>query len=82
MSLDETDNYFCEGCGKHSSALKILTFIHLPETLTIQLKKFAYNSEENQAVKVNTMVNYSTEEIEVGSDTFDLFAVLVDPLSD
>lgn len=71
------DQYMCETCNKHTSAVKSVNFLHLPKTLIIHLKKFTYSAEEEQAVKINPEVSYPTKNLMIGQDKFDLFAVLV-----
>lgn len=58
--LDNEDKYETEGYGKQK-AKKGIRFIYFPPILTMQLKRFEYNSKKEIMVKINDYFEYYDE---------------------
>jgi ubiquitin carboxyl-terminal hydrolase 9/24 len=60
--LLETENaYFCELCSKKVDTVKRLCVKKLPPILVIQLKRFDYDFEREQAIKFNDYFEFPRE---------------------
>lgn len=55
---DSNSGYLCEKCSKRSNAIKISKIARAPETLTIHLKRFRFNGNNNSSSKVKQGVSY------------------------
>jgi ubiquitin carboxyl-terminal hydrolase 9/24 len=56
--LKEDNAYFCEQCNSKQTAEKCIKFKDLPTVLNIQLKRFEYDWENNQRVKLNDEISF------------------------
>ena len=59
--LDGSNQYHCSECDEKRDAEKGLKFKSLPYLLTIQLKRFDFNYETFQRIKLSDRVEFSTE---------------------
>eukprot|EP01113_Clastostelium_recurvatum_P018778 TRINITY_DN2213_c0_g1_i4.p1 TRINITY_DN2213_c0_g1~~TRINITY_DN2213_c0_g1_i4.p1 ORF type:complete len:1297 (+),score=419.02 TRINITY_DN2213_c0_g1_i4:80-3970(+) len=56
--LDGSNQYFCERCAGKVDALKGLALKHIPYLLTLQLKRFDFDYETFERVKLNDEVTF------------------------
>jgi len=56
--LDGNNQYFCEKCSSKQDAHKGLKFLTLPYCLTIQLKRFSYDYNTGQRIKLHDRVTF------------------------
>lgn len=85
MSAAEGNQVMCDNCGRKTDALKGLRFCELPHFLTIQLKRFDYDSRTYRRVKLNHKITFPVEldmspfidGAPPGSSVYDLFSVLL-----
>ena len=64
----------CEKCGGNKS-IKETSIKELPEVLTLQIKRFAYEKEHRWLTKNHTMVHYP-KRLEIDKDSYELYAYI------
>ena len=57
-TLDGNNQYFCEKCGKKCDARKGLKFEHFPYILTMQMKRFDFDYNTLQRIKLNEKMSF------------------------
>lgn len=57
-SLDKENQYHCSKCNKKVDALKGLKIVRLPYLLTLQLKRFDFDINTFQRIKLNDRVSF------------------------
>ncbi|XP_064489986.1 ubiquitin carboxyl-terminal hydrolase 47-like isoform X2 [Ornithodoros turicata] len=57
-TLEGSNQYFCERCGKKCDAHKGLKFIKFPYLLTLQLKRFDFDPVTMHRIKLNDKVTF------------------------
>ena len=57
-TLDGNNQYFCEKCGKKCDARKGLKFEHFPYVLTMQMKRFDFDYNTLQRIKLNERMTF------------------------
>ena len=61
-TLKEDNAMHCDTCGKKTLALKMTKIVHMPEVLTIVLKRFEYDPNRGYSVKIDTDIHYSEQD--------------------
>ncbi|KAM3720075.1 Ubiquitin carboxyl-terminal hydrolase [Dirofilaria immitis] len=56
--LEESNQYYCEGCKRKQNALKGLRIIKFPYLLSIQLKRFDFDCNTLHRVKLNDKMTF------------------------
>lgn len=57
-TLEGANAYKCEGCGKLTTALKGTSICTLPYILTLQVKRFDFDMETFERIKINSEIKY------------------------
>ena len=80
--LSGDNQYFCNSCETKTDALRGVCFAHLPPILTLQLRRFDYDTETWERIKLDDYfefpfdLNMKKHVMEIGGN-YSLFAVLV-----
>ncbi len=59
--LEGENAYFCDGCDKKVKALKRLSIKRLPPQLIISLRRFEFDYEADQKIKINKYCEFPFE---------------------
>jgi ubiquitin carboxyl-terminal hydrolase 9/24 len=59
--LEGENAYFCDGCDKKVKALKRLSIKRLPPHLIISLRRFEFDYEADQKIKINKYCEFPFE---------------------
>ena len=81
--LNEGNQYFCENCQSKQDAKRGAKLKSIPPILTIALRRFTYDFERDERVKLTGQYEYSLE-VDMGpytidgeSNIYELFAVVI-----
>jgi ubiquitin C-terminal hydrolase len=63
--MEKIDEWKCSHCGKCSTATKKLDIYKAPNILILHLKRFVEHPRYQSWTKLDTMVNYPVEELDL-----------------